>query len=95
MNNIEQRITNEAPNATPAFLLCLFLGMLGAHRFYLGRKGSAIAQLLLTLTLVGAFISVPWAIIDLFLIGGICKEERAKLRQQYQIEQMASRGGES
>jgi TM2 domain-containing membrane protein YozV len=28
-----------------AFLLCLFAGFLGAHRFYVGRKGSGLAQL--------------------------------------------------
>jgi hypothetical protein len=33
-------------------LLCLFVGTLGAHRFYTGRTGSAIAQLL-TVAAVG------------------------------------------
>jgi len=27
----------------PAFLLCGFLGMFGAHRFYVGKTGTAIA----------------------------------------------------
>jgi TM2 domain-containing membrane protein YozV len=29
-----------------ALVLCLLLGWLGAHRFYVGRNGSGIAQLL-------------------------------------------------
>lgn len=29
----------------PAFLLCFFLGFLGAHRFYVGKIGTAIAQI--------------------------------------------------
>jgi TM2 domain-containing membrane protein YozV len=32
-----------------AFLLCTFLGTVGAHRFYVGRIGSAVGQLLLTI----------------------------------------------
>lgn len=49
-------------------LLCWFLGVLGAHRFYVGKNGSAIAQLLLTITIVGIIISGPWALIDLIII---------------------------
>jgi len=46
-----------------AFLLCWFLGFLGAHRFYLGHTGIAIAQLL---TFGGLGI---WAFIDLIRIA--------------------------
>jgi hypothetical protein len=45
-----------------ALLLCLLLGVFGAHRFYTGRIGSGIAQLL---TLGGCGI---WALIDLIMI---------------------------
>ena len=56
-----------------AILLCLFLGALGVHRFYVGKIGTGILQLI---TLGGLGI---WALIDLVLI--ICgkftdKEER-------------------
>ena len=46
-----------------AFLLCWFLGIFGAHRFYLGHTGIAIAQLL---TLGGLGI---WSFIDLIRIA--------------------------
>ena len=44
----------------------LLLGCLGAHRFYAGRNGSAVAMLLITVfTLgIGAVVTLPWSIID-------------------------------
>ncbi len=46
----------------PAFLLCFFLGILGAHRFYVGKIGTAI---LMIVTLGGLGI---WALIDFIVI---------------------------
>jgi TM2 domain-containing membrane protein YozV len=36
----------QSKSKTTALVLCLFLGYLGAHRFYVGRNGTGIAQLL-------------------------------------------------
>ena len=48
-----------------AAVLAFLFGPLGIHRFYLGRTGSAIAMLVLTFTIVGLIVSVPWAFIDM------------------------------
>jgi len=43
-------------------LLCWFLGVFGVHRFYVGKTGTGILQLL---TLGGLFV---WAMIDFVMI---------------------------
>lgn len=65
------RTTNEKyqdPNASPynwltALLLCFFIGNLGIHRFYVGKTGTAIIQLL---TFGGCGF---WALIDFIVIA--------------------------
>ena len=47
----------------PAFVLALVFGVFGAHRFYVGKTGSAIVQLC---TLGGLGI---WAIVDCIIIA--------------------------
>ena len=44
------------------FLLCFFFGVIGIHRFYVGRTGSAIAMIL---TLGGLGL---WTIVDFIVI---------------------------
>jgi TM2 domain-containing membrane protein YozV len=51
-------------NKVVAALLAFFLGTLGVHRFYLGRTGSGIVMLVLSITVIGLLVSVPWALID-------------------------------
>ncbi|GAA0961527.1 TM2 domain-containing protein [Actinocorallia libanotica] len=56
-----------------AALLCFFLGVLGVHRFYVGKTGTGLLQLC---TCGGAGV---WALIDFIVIltGGFRdKEER-------------------
>ena len=78
----------EANKKTPlvAYLLWFFLGMLGAHNFYLKRTGVAVAQLLLTLglafTLIGLIIPAVWILIDAFLIPGWIRNQNNLLAAQ-------------
>lgn len=72
-----------------AYLLWFLLGVLGAHRFYLGRTSSAVAMLLISLVsfplmlvavgFVTWFAVIVWAVIDLFLIPGIVREFNERL----------------
>jgi len=67
-----------------AYLLLIFLGMLGIHRFYLGHSRSAIVQLLLglcgwaTTWLLIGFVPLAvlwmWLIADLFLTAGMVRK---------------------
>lgn len=62
---IQQRGQPASPSdkrILPAFLLCFFFGVFGAHRFYVGKIGSAVAQLL---TIGGVGI---WALVDLIIL---------------------------
>lgn len=75
---IEARITNEAPTVTAAYLLWGFLGILSAHRFYLGRPGTAVLQILSFFIVIG-FI---WLLIDAFLIPGMVRAKQDEIRQR-------------
>jgi TM2 domain-containing membrane protein YozV len=52
-------------NKYVAALLAFFLGPLGIHRFYLGRTGSGILMLIMSITVVGLIVTAPWALIDM------------------------------
>lgn len=73
-----------------AYVLWFFLGTLGAHRFYLGRTGSAVAMLGLcvvgwmTIWIVGLgllfwFPLGIWLVVDIFLIPGMAAQHNNQL----------------
>ena len=51
-----------------AVLLAFFLGTLGIHNFYLGYTTKGIIQLVLTITVIGIFVSGPGALIDFIML---------------------------
>lgn len=97
---VEQRVTNEAKSAGVAYLLLIFFGGFGAHRFYLGKTGSAIAMLImfilgwLTLALVvGAALLVAvglWCLVDLFLIPGMVQNHKDSVRQNLSAKMVST-----
>ena len=61
----------------PVFLLCLLLGPFGVHRFFVGKVGTGLLQLV---TLVGLGI---WVLVDLVMIvtGNFRDKEGNKLTE--------------
>lgn len=77
MESENQNMESSPKKILPAFLLCFFLGVLGLHRFYVGKIGTGILQIL---TLGGLGI---WAFIDLIfiIIGSFTDKEGKKLTE--------------
>jgi hypothetical protein len=82
---IETRLANEGPSLVVAYLLWIFLGIVSAHRFYLGRAGTAVIQILTFFIGIG-FI---WLLVDGFLIPGLARQKRERMRQQMIVERVA------
>ncbi len=69
-----------------ALLFCWFLGIFGAHRFYVGKKGSAWAMLLLSITVVGMVITGVWVLVDLIMIvSGNFKDKNGNVVRKWSI----------
>jgi len=87
---VEQRLSNEKKSTGTAYLLWFFLSGFAAHRFYLGKTGSAVAMLvlfwggfLLAVVYVGLimiFAFAVWWIIDGFMIPGIITQDASEKR---------------
>lgn len=87
-NYIEQQVANNAKNTTVAYVLLFFLGSIGAHRFYLGKTGSAIGLIVLSLLTFWMFMipTIIWLIVDACLIPGYIREDQARVRYQAENE---------
>jgi TM2 domain-containing membrane protein YozV len=59
-----------------ALLLALVFGAFGVHRFYVRKIGTGMVQLLLTLSLIGFFVSSWWVIIDWVMIAAGTFEDK-------------------
>ncbi|MBN3552849.1 TM2 domain-containing protein [Fictibacillus nanhaiensis] len=73
---LSSEMTKRQKSSGTTWLLWLFTGGVGGHRFYLGKTGTAVAMLF---TLGGLGI---WAFIDLFLINGMVKSTNEKIENE-------------
>ena len=75
LNNQEYKMSEK--RILPVFLLCFLFGVFGAHRFFVGKYGTAVLQLL---TIGGLGI---WTTIDLIIIivGAFTDSEGKKITQ--------------
>lgn len=83
-NNPYTNVMTKPKESWIAYVLWVLLAPFGAHRFYLNRTGSAIGQLVTSLTIIGLLVTIVWSIVDLFLIPGITREENAKLAAEWE-----------
>lgn len=54
---------------TTTLLLSWLLGILGIHRFYVGKKSSGIIMLILSITIVGILVTAIWNFVDFITIA--------------------------
>ncbi|WP_336985930.1 TM2 domain-containing protein [Altererythrobacter aquiaggeris] len=81
-----------------SYLLWLFLGWFGAHRFYLGKKGSAFAQAGLALLgwlplFMGWALLSIWWIADAFLIPAMIRDAQREFLSEMGVSPAESPEG--
>ncbi|GGF64826.1 hypothetical protein GCM10007301_25750 [Azorhizobium oxalatiphilum] len=85
---IETRLTNEGPSLVLAYLFWFFLGIVSAHRFYLGRPVTAVIQILTYFIGIGLI----WLVVDAFLIPGLARAKRDRMREEMSARRLAELG---
>ena len=74
-NNYEE----SSKNGIVCLLLLLLLGGFGAHKFYAGRIAGGVVMLVLTITIIGAIVTLILGIIDLIqLLSGNFKDSEGR-----------------
>ena len=83
---VRQKSANKDPSASEksrlvAFLLCTFLGIIGVHRFYVGKVTSGIFQIL-TLGGLGVWLLVDW----IMILAGSFKDKEGRPVKNWNAE---------
>lgn len=83
---LQMELEKRGKNKMVMYLLWLFTGGIGGHRFYLGDIGYAVGMLLANWATCGI-----WSLIDVFLIGKRLETLNAEVEQQIINEIKANR----
>ena len=88
---VNSEVQGEEKSSLTAYLLWFFLGTLGMHNFYLGKKNAGIAQLVLNIVgwltlvfLIGFLVLFAlgiWVFIDVFTISKTIEENKEQSRE--------------
>lgn len=82
---VREAYQQRAKNPTTAFLLCFFLGIFGAHRFYVGQTGQGVLRLVLSPLIIPGLIL---EIVDLFRVDQEVYDRNIKLAEGLVAEAM-------
>lgn len=83
---IDFQVAAQRPSKLAAYLLCVFLGVLGAHRFYLGERKTATVMLGIGITIIGLPVTAIWAVTDLFRIPAMIRQRDEETRKRLTAE---------
>jgi TM2 domain-containing membrane protein YozV len=89
---LEQEVRSLGKNMLIAYVLWYFLGIFGGHRFYMGKTGSAIAQLVLTITVIGVIVTAIWWIVDAFLVHAWVRDYNRNVESRLVDNLLANKG---
>lgn len=76
---LEQELKRHGKNMAVAYVLWYFLGLVGGHRFYMGKNGTAIVQLILTITIIGIPFTWIWWVVDAFLVHTWVRDQNREM----------------
>lgn len=90
---VNSEVEKRKKSTVAAYLLWWFTGIIGGHRYYMGKTGSAVAMTLITVLTFGIGIIVTgiWWIVDAFLIPRWIQEDQYRIEVQAAIEILNSR----
>lgn len=99
---IEDQVEDRRKQTWIVWLLWFFTGLVGGHRFYMGKTGSGVAMAILSVVgwatswliigLLPLAIVFIWAFVDLFLISGWLREDKDKTRQAVERDLQLRKG---
>jgi len=86
---LESELRSRGKNVLVAYILWYALGIIGGHRFYMKKTGSAVAMLILSIIVFGLIITLIWWIVDAFRLHHWIRDENRELEYHLANEILA------